>query len=200
VTNTAELKHEDFVVNYPDYHVEWYVNGSKKGKKNKRIIDMCLFPVNSCLGKAGEYEVMYMTGECETLDEYHTFDWGEACGAYARMVRTYCPQSWKNLIESLKAAKTIAKAATCDDGGTCNFDSPALSIPEGMKYEHVKACCAAAGVRCFDWKPLGTGPKLAVLSSCAGNGQGNRRTKGAEAACKFLNERGYNCGMYYQMD
>lgn len=196
---TNAVKHEDLVINYDEYHVEWYVNGSKKGKKNKRIIDMCLFPVDSCFGKAGEYEVMYMTGECETLDECHTFDWNEACGAYARMVRTYCPQSWKNLIEALKAAKTIAQAATGDDGGTCNFDSPALHIPEGMTYQQVVACCKAAGVSCFDWKPFKKGEKLAVIG-CTGIGQGSRRTKGAEAACKFLNERGYTCGMYYQMD
>ena len=33
-----------------------------------------------------------------------------------------------------------------------------------------------------------------------GIGQANRRTAGAEAACAFLQSKGYNCGMYYQMD
>lgn len=196
---TNAVKHEDLVINYDEYHVEWYVNGSKKGKKNKRIIDMCLFPVDSCFGKAGEYEVMYMTGECETLDEYHTFDWHEACEAYARMVRAYCPESWKSLIEALKLAKAIAESVSCYDGGTCNFDSPALHIPEGMTYQQVVACCKAAGVSCFDWKPFKKGEKLAVIG-CVGSGQANRRTEGAEAACKFLNDYGYQCSMYYQMD
>ena len=196
---TNAVKHEDLVINYDEYHVEWYVNGSKKGKKNKRIIDMCLFPVDSCYGKAGEYEVVFMTGEGETLGEYHTYDRIDAHSAYARMVRTNCPESWKNLIADLKAAKLIAQAATGDDGGTCNFDSPALHAPEGMTYEQVRACCKAAGVSCYDWKPFKKGEKLAVIG-CAGIGQANRRTAGAEAACAFLQSKGYNCGMYYQMD
>ena len=197
---TNAVEHEKLVINYDEYHVEWYVNGSKKGKKNKRIIDMCLFPVDSCFGKEGEYEVVFMTGEGETLDEYHTYGWNDACIAYGRMVRTNCPESWKALIADLKAAKEIAQAADGNDGGTCNFDSPALSIPEGMKYEHVKACCVAAGVRCFDWKPFKDHEKMVVLSGCASIGQANRRTKGAETACKYLESKGWKCGMYYQMD
>lgn len=196
---TNAVEHEKLVINYDEYHAEWYVNGSKKGKKNKRVVDMCMFPVDSCYGKEGEYEVVFMSGEGETLDEYHTFDWNAARDAYARMVRTNCPESWKALIADLKDAKLIAQAATGDDGGTCNFDSPALHIPEGMTYQQVVACCKAADVSCFDWKPFKKGEKLAVIG-CTGIGQGSRRTKGAEAACKFLNERGYTCGMYYQMD
>ena len=192
------MDRENLVVNYDEYHAQWYVNSSRKGKKNKRIVDMCKFLVDSCFGKAGEYEVVYMTGEGETLDEYHTFDWNEACGAYARMVRTYCPQSWKNLIEALKAAKTIAKAVDCDDGGTCNFDAPALHLPEGMSYEQVAACCAAADVHCFKWRVFKE--TMVVLSSCSGDGQGNKRTEGAEKACRFLLSKGYECGVYYQMD
>lgn len=184
----------------PDFHVEFYQPGYKSGKKHKIVIDVCRFVQSPWAGKDDEYEVMTMFGDGVEIESFRTMSCYEAEQRYARMVAEHCPESWKNLIADLKSAKAIAQAADGNDGGTCNFDSPALSIPEGMKYEHVKACCAAAGVRCFDWKPLGTGPKLAVLSSCAGNGQGNRRTKGAEAACKFLNERGYNCGMYYQMD
>ena len=30
---TNAVKHEDLVINYDEYHVEWYVNGSRKGKK-----------------------------------------------------------------------------------------------------------------------------------------------------------------------
>lgn len=84
------VEHEGLVINYDEYHVEWYVNGSKRGKKNKRIIDLCLFPVDSFYGKAGEYEVAYMTGEGVVLDEYHTHNKSDACNAYTRMVRAYC--------------------------------------------------------------------------------------------------------------
>ena len=199
MTSTVELKHEDFVVNYPDYHVEWYVHGNRRGRKHKRIIDACRY-INASIGPVGTYEVMYLNGLGEELDSYQTKDWEQMQEAYARMVRAYCPDSWKALIAELKAAKAIAQAADGNDGGTCNFDSPALSIPEGMKYEHVKACCVAAGVRCFDWKPFKDHEKMVVLSGCAGVGQANRRTKGAEAACKYLESKGWKCGMYYQMD
>lgn len=197
MTNAVERK--DLVVNYEEYHVEWYINGSKRGKKNKRVVDVCLFPVNSCYGKAGEYEVVFMTGEGKTLDEYHTYDLGEAVKAYVRMVRTNCPESWKALIDDLKAAKLIAEAAMCDDGGSCNFDSPVLRAPEGMTYQQVQACCKVAGVSCYDWKPFKKGEKLAVIG-CTGIGQANRRTEGAEAACAFLQSKGYKCGMHYQLD
>lgn len=193
------MDRESLVLNYDEYHVQWYANGSRKGKKDKRVIDMCLFPVDSYLGKAGEYEVMYLSGEGETLDEYHTFDWNEACDAYARMVRAYCPQSWKNLIEALNLAKAVAESVCCHDGGACNFDSPALHIPEGMTYQQVLACCNAANVTCYGWKPSKKSEKLAVIG-CVGVGQAGRRTEGAEAACKFLNDYGYTCGMYYEMD
>ena len=197
MTNTAELKHEDFVVNYPDYHVEWYV-GSKRGKKNKRVIDACRY-INAAIGPVETYEVMYLNGLGEELDSYQTKDWEQMREAYARMVRAYCPESWKALIADLKAAKLVAEAVTGNDGGTCNFDSPALHIPEGMTYQQVYACCKAAGVSCFDWKPFKKGEKLAVIG-CTGIGQANRRTAGAEAACKYLESKGWQCGMYYQMD
>lgn len=187
------------VVNVPEFHVEFYPTG-KRGKKNKIVIDACRFVQCPWAGKDDEYEVMTMFGDGVEIESFRTMSYYEAEQHYARMVAEHCPESWKGLIEALKAAKAIAQAADGNDGGTCNFDSPALSIPEGMKYEHVKACCSAAGVRCFDWKPFKDHEKMAVLSSCAGNGQANRRTKGAEKACKFLQTNGYKCGMYYKMD
>lgn len=186
------------VVTVPEFHVEFYPTG-KRGKKNKIVIDACRFVQCPWAGKDDEYELMVMHGDGTEIESIRTMDYSEVERSYARMVSAHCPDSWKNLIADLKSAKAIAQAADGNDGGTCNFDSPALSVPEGMKFDQVKACCAAAGVHCFSWKPLGTGPKLAVIG-CHGVGQGNRRTEGAEAACKFLQSRGYDCGMYYQMD
>ena len=183
-------------INLPDYHAVWYTS-ERHSKKSKRILDICRF-VGNVYGQNDQYEVAFLDGYGRELDCFRTFEYAEAVDAYARMVRAYCPESWKALIVALKAAKSVAKAAACDDGGTCNFDSPALHIPEEMSYEQVAACCAAADVHCFKWRWCGE--TMAVLPSCSGNGQGNRRTEGAEQACKFLNEHGYNCGMYYQMD
>lgn len=184
------------VINLPDYHAVWYTS-ERHSKKSKRIVDICQF-VGDVYGQNDQYEVMYMDGYGNVLDCFRTFEYSEAIYAYSRMVRSNAPDSWKSLIEALESAKEIARAVDCDDGGTCNFDAPSLHIPEGMSYEQVAACCAAAYVHCFKWRCCGE--TMAVLSSCSGIGQGNRRTEGSEQACKFLNQRGYSCGMYYQMD
>ena len=183
-----------------EYHVEWYVK-SRHTKKNKRIVDVCRFIGDSWAGKDDEFEVMFMDGEGTEIERFRTYDWAEMKKAYVRMVTENCPESWHKLIADLAEAKAIAQSVGGSDGGTCNFDSPALHVPEGMTYQQVAAaCCIAAGVNCFEWKPFKNSEKLVVLCSCAGNGQGERRTRGAESAQRFLQERGWNCGMYYQMD
>ena len=194
---TDIMNRESVVTTYEEYHATWYMSANKT-KKNKRVIDMCQI-IEYTPGPAATYKITYSNGNGEALDSYQTKDWQDARSAYARMVRAYCPESWKALIVDLKAAKLVAESATGDDGGTCNFDSPALVIPEGMTYQQVAACCKAACVTCFDWRPFKKGEKLAVIG-CAGIGQGNRRTAGAEAACKYLESKGWKCGMYYQMD
>lgn len=185
------------IIRIKEHHAEWYVN-SRHTKKNKRIVDACMLINPDGIG--GKYEIMFMDGEGQEFDCFQTHDWHEMQEAYSRMIRENCPESWKTLIADLEVAKAIAEAVSVHDGGTCNFDSPALTPPDGMKYEQVKACCAAVDVGCFDWKPFPKAPKMAVLSGCSGNGQGYRRTKGAEDACEYLKSKGYECGMYYQMD
>lgn len=185
------------VRNIPEFHVEFYPT-AKRGKKNKIIIDACRFVQCPWAGKDDEYEVMTMYGDGTEIESVRTMDYSEVERSYARMVSAHCPESWKPLIEDLKAAKLIGNAADGEDGGTCNFDSPALLPPEGLTFVQAQACAAAAGIRSHKWTIAKE--KLLVLSGCAGFGQGNRRTRGAEAACKYLESKGYTCGMYYQMD
>ena len=54
-----------------------------------------------------------------------------------------------------------------------------------------------AGVGCSVWTSF---TKCCFIFSIPGVGQGFRRTKAAEAMHDFLEERGYDAGMYYQMD
>ena len=197
--NVATQKHEAGVIALEDYHVEWYVS-TRHTKKNKRIVDVCRFIGEHWAGNDDEYEVMYMDGECTAIDSFRTYRWDKMRTSYIGMVKANCPESWHKLVSDLAEAKALAQSCECFDGGTCNFDSPALYIPDGMTYQQVAACCACAGVSCYDWKPSKHSPALVVLCSCAGIGQADRRTKGAESAQHFLQEHGWNCTMYYRMD
>lgn len=174
------------------YHLE-----CGRGKKKKTIVDACRF-----LAKDGSdeiFEVMALRGDGEELACVRTSDWLEMKRAYSRMVQDYMPAEWVQLMNTLATAKAVAEAVTGDDGGTCNNDSPAIDVPEGMTFKQLEGICNAAGVGCFAWRPFGKGPASAVIGA-HGIGQGNRRTKGAEAACEYLKAHGIKCGMYYQMD
>ena len=106
---------------------------------------------------------------------------------------------YEALTEALKRATSAARAsveANPEDGGTCNFDAPALVLPRWNE-ELTKAAARAAGVGCFTWKLYRE--KLFVFPLRIG-GQGNSRTRAAEAAAESLKADGYNATMYYQMD
>ena len=170
-----------------------------RGKKKRTVIDACRYThKQDCDNEV--YEVATILGDGTEIEIYRTDNWLDMQDAYARMVRAYCPDEWKPLVSDLKKAKAIAEAVTGDDGGTCNMDSPAMEPPKGLTYDQFAGICKAAGINSYSWKPWAKAPKQAVLCGAVGIGQGYRRTKGAEAACAYLRERGYECGMYYQMD
>lgn len=83
---------------------------------------------------------------------------------------------YKALTEALIKAKEAARAAGVGvyDGGTCNFDNPAMVFDRKERAEAEKAIEAA--------------------------GQGDQRTTMAEAFKDSMQAQGYKCGMYYQMD
>ena len=97
--------------------------------------------------------------------------------------------------------------ANCDDGGTCNFDAPAFNFEAyGISKADAMRIIDEAGLYSYEWdmfpsKP-GRGKRKHIQLVIVGftSGQGNRRTKMAEAFCKQMQEDGCNCGMYYQMD
>ena len=106
---------------------------------------------------------------------------------------------YEALSEALKRATAAALEAVArdpEDGGTCNFDAPAIALPRWNEAK-VKAAAEAAGTGCYSWKLFGE--KLFVFPIRAG-GQGNSRTRAAEAAERSLKADGYNATMYYQMD
>lgn len=97
-----------------------------------------------------------------------------------------------------------------DDGGTCNFDSPAFDFSAcGMRKAEAERVINDIGLRCFDWKPFKNhrgddgkiikAPTYLVISGFQ-SGQGYRHTHMAEAFCRSMNADGFETQMYYQMD
>lgn len=103
------------------------------------------------------------------------------------------------LTKALVKAKQAAQAyANTEDGGTCNFDSPAIDYQEmHMSNAKAKEAIKAAGLQCFEWNSW-AGKRLVICG--IGAGQGNCRSRMAEAACESLKADGIAATMYYQMD
>ena len=109
-------------------------------------------------------------------------------------------EKYEALKKALERAKIIAEhSATADDGGTCNFDSPTLDYRAmGMSKKKAIETIESVGLRCFEWT---WGGRIMGLVLCGmTKGQGNCRTKMAEAFSKSLQADGIKSNMYYQCD
>ena len=96
------------------------------------------------------------------------------------------------------------------DGGTCNFDSPALDPSAcGLSKADAERVIKSVGLFCHDWQPFKNhrgddgkiikAPTFLVISGFQ-SGQGNRHTHMAEAFCRSMNADGFETQMYYQVD
>ena len=76
--------------------------------------------------------------------------------------RLFAPQDVNAMNKSERLEWALKRAAVAsiayvdyDDGGTCNFDSPALDFAEcGMKKAEAERVIRSVGLHCFDWKPF----------------------------------------------
>ena len=179
-----------------------------KDKTGKPII-IDIADMNSLTGidHQRRYEVMAMRprGVEIACSVYRTLP--EAENAYNNMITLYALADGENapltgkyakLRDGLKAAlaETEYLEAT-EDGGTCNFDSPVLNLPRwnGAKIEQA---AEEAGYSASKWE---WGSKvMGWIFSMSTSGQGNRRTRRAEAISKAMAAKGYSASMYYQMD
>lgn len=119
----------------------------------------------------------------------------------ARKEQDAAPLSGKyaKLRDDLRAAYDATSwAEHTEDGGTCNFDSPALDLPRWNE-KLVKQAAKEAGMGAFKWT-CGKSVVLGWVFSFQSTGQGNRRSRRAEAIRDELKKRGYEASMYYQMD
>lgn len=97
---------------------------------------------------------------------------------------------------ALSKANNDAQAyADTEDGGSCNFDSLAIKVKATEKQ-----------MKQLDWYTYKWGTRdrndgktwyVILLNYC---GQGNCRSRMAEAACKSMREQGYEATVYYQLD
>lgn len=149
----------------------------------------------------GLFEVMLFADDAN-MDEIDTVRCESEPDALAFSTRKqyHVPEltgRYKKLAEDLKEALAYGlERAGTDDGGTCNFDSPTLYLPHWNR-KKVEAAANTAGVGCFMWSSFS---KRCYVFSVPGVGQGYTRTNAAEAMKDFLKYRGYDAGMYYQMD
>lgn len=109
------------------------------------------------------------------------------------MAQVMTSEMFDQLERALEAAKKeMLKYADTEDGGTCNFDTPVIRVKATEKmmsqaeYRLVKVGEKGWQDCWFVFLPL--------------YGQGNRRTRMAEAAARSLIASGFEAGVYYQMD
>lgn len=106
-------------------------------------------------------------------------------------------ERYKKLAESLKAAVEAAKAvAGGEDGGTCNFDAPMIPATK-WNQKLIELSAKEAGIRVFDTRICRH--KYYIFSIPFG-GQGNARTRQAEAMAQVMKAAGYDASVYYQID
>lgn len=106
----------------------------------------------------------------------------------------------ENLALALADAREAARKAVesnPEDGGSCNFDAPFIQVPPRTRRTTVEAAARKAGVNAYPMPYRGSGYWL--IGGLAG-GQGNSRTRAAEAARQAIKEHDIPCWVHYQVD
>ena len=166
--------------------------------KSRLIVDACqisadLYEVITMRPHGEEIELMRVATEEEARAVY-----AQMADRYAHVAETAMTPAMLRLVAALKAAADAGRAAlTGEDGGACNFDSPALSLPH-MTEKQVSACAKAAGTTVFVWRLYGQ--RLWVFNVPVSGPQGNDRTRQADAMTASLAAAGYDALTYSQMD
>lgn len=174
-----------------------------KRDEHIRLADGRIATLSAVQFSDGLYEVMLLLNddEGEEITSCQCHDVEETLYAFDEIrARHHVPEltgKYKKLAEDLRNALAYGRANQgTDDGGSSNFDAPAVSLP-GWDKALVEAAAKTAGTMCFEWQ---LGRSTSYLFSIPGVGQGYTRTKAAEAMSGYMAAQGYDAGMYYQMD
>lgn len=157
----------------------------------------------------GHFEIMAMRPGGEELEVKSAFTLHESDAVYKAMLARHTEPKpepaapvltgkYAKLRDDLRIVHQIGleAAAKTEDGGTCNFDAPALFLPR-WKNALIEQACKEAGGGCFPWH--GFGAKMTVVSLPI-PGQADKRADAAEAMTKALKDMGYTTYCYQQMD
>lgn len=167
--------------------------------KGRVIVDICEM--------YGKYEIMamYAGGEEINCNRKKTLSaavtmWREMCKHYLPTTPTPLSGKYAKLRDDIKAALEAGKAVEAEnpeDGGTCNFDAPAIKLPR-WSAEKVKQAAKEAGTSAMDWDLWGERRFVIFPNSKA---QANARSRNAEAMEYYLRRIcRYNCTLYCQAD
>ena len=113
------------------------------------------------------------------------------------------PEDKQQLVSALKNAEIAAITADPGqdaDGGTCNFDKPAIRIPN-IRKATMQEIAQASGITLHPFHWLGN--KVWYWVGTSANGQAHRRTTMMQAAVNVLKDEspdGILVNGYYQMD
>lgn len=104
-------------------------------------------------------------------------------------------KEFESLERALSTANNAAQEyADTEDGGTCNFDALAIKVKATEKQMKQLDWFT------FKWGKRESDGKTWYVIELDYSGQGNRRSRMAEEACRSMNEQGYDAQVYYQMD
>lgn len=186
-TDTSHLRYEGTI----------YIDGRSIPNA---IIDTCQLSENKyetmILKHGKDYRTIYSTNLKHAEEAFNYF-----VKAYTtppeKPVIPPLSSKYKKLSDDLKKAMEYAKHFDeGEDGGTCNFDSPAIRLPHWIESK-VKQAAEEAGSSAFKWDLYGN-PRYVFAPPT--KAQGNRRCRVTEAMCQALSNMGYDVLEYSQMD
>lgn len=149
------------------------------------------------------YETMALRPGGKEVETVRTSTLVEAERTHAIMLRKYKEQAeeltgkYAKLRDDLLTAYAETEhIEQTEDGGTCNFDSPALKLPR-WNSKKIKQAAEEAGCGAWKWELWGNARWVISFRS---SGQANRRSRRADALVEALSGMGYDCTEYCAMD